>query len=336
MLITDIEEVREYVSVNKSFDLENIAPYLDRAESKYIIPVLGDELYDYLNRLVNAEQSPDLTETQELILEKARKALSNFAYALYLPLAQVQIDNAGVRIANTETMKTAWEWQIRDLQRDFYDAGWLALEDLQKFLEQNAGSGSGSAYDYWLDSSAYTILKECFINSADEFDKFYFINKSRRLYSAIKTAMKRVEILHAKPSLGAEYFDELKTKIKDESLTADDVKLLDTYLRPAVANLTIAESISELPVIIGNDALSLFNNERIINKSDQKDDAQRISALQQKSLCSGMDFLKALRVFLNENANANLYATYFNSDTYSDPEEDNETPEPPAGGGIYF
>ena len=75
MLITDIEEVREYVSVNKSFDLENIAPYLDRAESKYIIPVLGDELYDYLNRLVNAEQSPDLTETQEKQIKKILRGL---------------------------------------------------------------------------------------------------------------------------------------------------------------------------------------------------------------------------------------------------------------------
>ena len=176
MLLKNLTEVKQHISVNVTENIANITPYILQAEQQFIIPAISKEEYDLLDAAYNVT-NPSLTTFQTNLLKKIQAALVHYTYYLYLPVLQVQISSAGVQIVSTETKKTAFPWQIKELQASWLRSANVCMDDLLAFMEANKIN-----LTQWPSTAAYTEYKELFITTTEDFHKQFSINNSRLVF----------------------------------------------------------------------------------------------------------------------------------------------------------
>lgn len=292
-LIKTTTELKKYLPVNKDFNVEGLLPFVTQAEVDFIIPAISKAQYDDLNTEYN-DATPSLSDAQTALLEKVQPALAHFAFNKWIPFGQVQIDSAGIRIANTDTMKTAFQWQTDKLEESSKQSAYSHLETLLTFMEENKAD-----YTLWTASSAYTIFKEAFINTAIDFNTYIDIKTSRLTFVSLKPSMKKAEDFDIKRVLDTTTFDAIKAEIKSGSISSGNATLL-TYIRPAVAHLTLARALQSNAVVITDKGYIVSKNVGFMSVgaydaagADLKD------AMIRQAMQDGEAYLKQLYNYLN-------------------------------------
>ena len=309
-LLKDTTTLKLYLTVNKDFNINDLLPFIKQVEQEVIIPNISKAQYDDLNDEYNAV-TPSLSSEQTSLIEKLQPAIAYLAFSKWVPFGQVQIDSAGIRIASDENMKTAFQWQTDKLEERALFMGFTFLEQVLVFMEENK-----TDYALWTASDEYDTYKECFINNAIDFDKYYSINASRLLFLSLKPAMRKVQDFNIKAALDATLYALILSEIKSGSISADNQALLD-LIQPAVAHLTISRAINEKTVIILPNGLVCIKNVGFmtVNAFDSAS-GEMVDALKRSAESDGQNYLKQLRDYLNNNASESKYATYFASDLY--------------------
>lgn len=325
-LFKTVTDIKNYISVNVTTEFDTIKPYIEQAQIKFIKPVLGKILYNKLVDWVDSEDSDDSTGFMDDLLIKVKLPLIYYAYYLYAPIGNIQIGDRGFQIDTSETKKTAFEWQIDKVMESWLNTAHDFIEELilwlEEFVEEH-DSDSGIIHEdivAWANSDAYTISHDLFINTADDFNEEMFINKSRRLFVALRPIMKSIERKHILPVLGEDYYNELKNAIQDRKISSDNQVIINK-IRPALAHLTISRALSEISVDILPEGNFINWKQGIIN-AKRPAGLNYISWLKQELKKDGDTELREVQLYLDQNANTSKYSTYYNSDKYfedSDP-----------------
>ena len=324
MLFKTITEIKNHVPVNASFAFARISAFLSEVEQQIIIPLISQAQYDDINTAYNGA---GCSTDQQLLLDKIQPPLANLAFALAAPSLIISVGEFGIHITSTEDKKTPFEWQLREWQSRLENAGNSALDTLLTFLETNK-----TTYTIWAGSTAYPEFKEFFINTTTQFDDVVNIRGSRRLFIALKQAMKRVEDFKILPVIGQEYFDELKTQNAANTTTAANLLAL-ALIRKATAHFTIAFSIPELPLIIEHDAITMKSYMSDVYKKFRAD-TEFISALILQREQTGDTYLQQLRDLLY--ATTANYTTFRDSTSYDPPSTTSHTSFPNDEEKKYF
>lgn len=291
MLFKSTEEVKKHISVNHNFELEDIAPSVRQAAQKYIIPAISKAFYHEL--LEAYKGTPD--EKQQKAIEHVQAAMANYTYFLYAPVGFVQIGNAGIQEANTESATAARQWVTYDLKKALLEAGDIGLDALLEFLEENADD-----YETWKDSAAYTINRELFINNATVFSKFTNIQNSRRTFLALRPFIAKAERFFITPTISTELFQELKTALKENTITEEQQRVID-LIQPALAQLALHKAIPEIIFQVSAEGIRVQSWNNGFLKKDTASDNQ-LSFLYNTLEVDGNADLKTLQDFLFENA----------------------------------
>lgn len=311
-LIATIDDFRQHVALNKSADEDYFAqlqPDLLLAEDDYLRPALGAEFYD---ELLAAPASAATDRLRQLLAS----ALANLTMVSYVDFAQVQISGSGVQIISTEREKTAFQWQINALKASYSRKGNNGLEKALAYLESHADD-----FPTWATSDTAKAARGQFITSASAFSESYNISNARLTFLALGSLLRKTERFRLEPALGTDFYDELKLQLRDGDLSAENEKLLDDYLRPALAHLVMAQAIGELGFALNGSALEL-NVYRPDDSNGKESDPGLTQLLDMKAdqaLDDGERYLRQLAKHLNGTASATRYATYFNSDAYRPP-----------------
>ncbi|WP_460501919.1 DUF6712 family protein, partial [Hymenobacter agri] len=241
--IRTIEQFCAHVRVNVSgTDLENLAPDLQLVETRQLRPLLGPALYNDLQALSDADLeqllAPGSTDVRSELLRLVQRAVANLGIVEYMPLLQVLISDSGVNLVGS---KTAFQWQIKDLQASFTRKGTNALEEVLEHLDAHLDAPELAA---WGTSTAAVATHQYLLATARQFSVHYAIGDSRLTYLALLPTLRKVERFDLAPALGAAFYAELKEQLRDRDLSADNAELLDDYLRPALAHLVVAKALS--------------------------------------------------------------------------------------------
>lgn len=324
MLFTTVDQLQLFLPISQSFTFEQIKPFIKQAEDNFLIPCIGKEQYTDLN--VAFAGTP--TQAQTDLIEKCQAPIACFAYMLYTPWGQVHISDAGIQIASTEHMKTAFQWQIDDLELSALKSGFSSLDSLLEFLEENK-----TTYTIWAGSSSYTNFKDFFVNTTAVFNEIFpQIGNSRSNFKALKPVMKRVEDFKITPLLGPEFMEELKTQHAGNSLTAANLKVIK-FTQKSIVYITIAEALTEMSVLIDERGVMYFNNTGGSLTMKTKEPAQKttIDKIEARARANGETYLSMLRNLILDNITD--YPTYSASSTYDATEVDFE--QNPDGQDYY-
>ncbi|MCX6305529.1 MAG: hypothetical protein NT040_11225 [Bacteroidetes bacterium] len=328
MLITTIAQLRAASSVNVSNSVENWLPYLADAEDMFIIPAIGQSLYDaILDSLesvpVDVIESADpisdpgvgghrLPPTNAEILEalilKVRKALA--LYALYLGIDEmsVSVSSAGIQVLQSDTHKPAPQYQIMNLKETYLTRAHRQVDLILSFISKNVDQ-----------------LPDClppvapyFLRNAEEFQLQCDIHSSRRVFLSLMPIIGSIEKKYIKPTLSAGLFDSLKTDFQTPEALTDDEQVLIDMILPALAHLTLARALLEISIDvldwgIFNNSTNTFNSMATKNQANM----ERISIMREENQRDGEAELKMLQEFLDNNANASRYAAYFESSRFA-------------------
>ena len=130
-LFTTTEELKDFLPNTAGDILEQVLQFVGIAEQQQIVKFIGQATFDDLNADYNADT---MSADQENLLEQLRKPLAFFAMEYYIPHGQVLISPSGIRINNTDTMKTAFEWQIQQIKWAYHTQAFDMVDRLIKWL----------------------------------------------------------------------------------------------------------------------------------------------------------------------------------------------------------
>lgn len=208
-------------------------------------------------------------------------------------------------------MKTAFQWQIANLQTSLLLQAGSAADDMLAYMEANKAN-----YTLWTASDAYTDFKETFITSAIQFTKlFYPLGNSRLNFLAIRASMLIVEDLDIQAELGEDYYTELKTQHKASNLSANNLKVYNILVK-AIAFMTIRKAITNLSVTIDPRGILNFVSTSNTTTLDNKEPAKDHMIAKMESECEkhGRAYIQKVKDFLA--ANIADYSTYAASSAY--------------------
>ncbi len=315
-LAKGIDDFIGYVKAATNF--EDIEIYLQEAETRFLKPMISAAQYNALHAAYQAAASDDaLSPADRELITRCRPVIVNYALAIGVPKLQVVVSSSGVHIYSNEQQKTAFSWQIDDLVNGYFASGDSYADALLQYMEENKAT-----YTAWANSSAYTVFKSVLVPDTATFSSIVNINDSRRVFLRLKPAMLVIQDMKIKSAISSAYFAELLAEISSGTFTpANEEPLL--LAQKAMVYLSCSHALAEMTINVGVDGVSITAS-RNTDKTQTKAPAElnRISAIASSWQDTGNSYLAELVAYLNQNASASLYATYFNSTQYRNPATD--------------
>lgn len=234
MIIKNIDDIKKHIPLNTNEDIAKFAAQIDRAEQRYLKPVIGLDLYTSLDEYINAED-PTADKALDAIKPLCIAVVANFCYFLSIPQLDVVSTDAGFAVVSNANQAPASTARVEKLQQSIKEAGFDAIEALLEFLETNKDD-----YDEWTSSDAYTMQEQNIINSAAEFSKYLGIENKRLLFARLRDYITTVEDTVLPTYIGSGTVEYIKEQIK-ETNPDDAVTAILRNLKYALVNFTIAE-----------------------------------------------------------------------------------------------
>lgn len=202
---------------------------------KHLEPVLGIDLITKLETDYIAIIAAPASEYGKLIIQFER-CLYFFIADKLLHKKKVQLGAGGITTQHTENSKPASQQEVLNLKETLLESAFDAIEYMLEFLEKNVDD-----YPEYKNSDTRKEYIKLFLPSAKIFSDSYKLEKQYQTYLHMIPTMKVVEELYIEANISTPYFEELKQKLEDASLTAADKKAL-LQIRKIVANYTIYEA----------------------------------------------------------------------------------------------
>jgi hypothetical protein len=237
MIVKSIDQVREVIPVNASVDYSTLTPYLQIAEDKFLLPVLGQSFYDELDSAENP------TEAQAKALKKCRAASVN--YAMYHGFDMLNVTFADNGYLRSDKDTGLYRYQEENLKDRFKNDAFDNLDNLIEYLQTNA-----STFEQFRSSQFYTDTKGTFFPNTRSFNDIYNINNSRLVFLQIARFFDRVIDFEIVPAIGRTLYDKVVAEMKKETGSGQqpDISLitLTPYIRKPLAYLAVAYGIDEI------------------------------------------------------------------------------------------
>lgn len=314
----DIEDFKKYVPVNAGFGFSTIEIYLNAVDRDELAPLFGKTFLNEIQELFEAEESAsDLDEPVKEFVELLRIASANLALLHWLPIGQVSVSQAGIQIASSENQKTAFQWQIKDIEDKLAESGFNALDKALQLLEDNINN---SAFATYKSSEEFKANNYLFVPFATDFCKHYSLFSTSRInYKKMLSVIKKVEDFEIKPAIGESYFNDLKTKLQAGETLGTNAKKIVELIQPALVNLTVARAIGDLSIAIDSKGLLQFDNtggRQTIDSKKTAGDGQlfRLATTAERD---GKIYMKQLRDYLETHKDD--YPLYTSDAKYTAP-----------------
>lgn len=139
-----------------------------------------------------------------------------------------------VKTASDGTDRIPWEWQLDRDDAIHLEEYYRAVERLIRYLDDNE-------VDTWMNSDQKKTASALLIRSGREFDKYFPIQSSERMYMLLVGFIREAQIRHVKPAYGGQWDDLLN----DKGIPETEVHFAACK---AVALLSMAIALRRLPL----------------------------------------------------------------------------------------
>lgn len=308
MLIRTIEEMKTVLgTVSQNTKFSTVLPYVEQACLIHLVPVLGNELLAELEaRLLEDDQTVSFREA----LAAVRRPLAYFAMLEALPFLNVHISDAGVMEANPTAAGPARQWSYQGVELATARNAEVFLDAAVRHFEDHAAS-----WPAWSQSEACTVRRGQLMPDALTLSKYLNLQGSRRAYLAFQPFLERAEELSIRPLVSGLLLDVLKERLMGGVQTPADTALLQR-LRPALAQLALAEALPELTISMSGAGLSVLTDSYVVKQrlASSQDEIERLAA---RARGYSDRYVAELQAFLARNVDA--YPEYRDSEAYQSP-----------------
>ena len=263
-----------------------------------LIQVIGRAVYD---KAENAYLKGDGNDQVRLV-QLVQRPIALLATLHYFQRNDVSHEDSGrkVKLSSDGTDKIPWEWQLDRDDSIHLQAYYSAVERLIRWLNESKDAD-------WQKSDAYRNAAGLLIRSGREFDTYFPISQSERMYILLLPFLREVQIDTVAPSYG-EGFDKLLDATSDVRYAASK----------ALALLTMSVALRRMPLqLIPYSVVQRFNaaNGMADSQPASLADTQRMAAMLEADAADWLERMRKLRdgtsgediPLLPSNSNTNKY-----------------------------
>ena len=292
-----MEEIRKYISVSASSEFEIIAPHIQNAERDYLVPLIGNELYQKLLSFCN-EEVHDLTDESvqktNQLLSFVRSAVIHIAYWIGFDVINALITDSGFKRTESPNVKSLFKYQENNLKDYLRTSGFNGLHTVLQFLELNLAD-----FKEFEDSPAFSLMRTSFVPTTYIFNEICFINNSRLTFLRMKPHLQILEETEILPILGAETYSYLKEELAKPEPDSKVYRILP-YIRKPLVFLASAMLMEESGADLTDNGL-YFKAVFAVHVNDTEikpSSPERISVLLARNRKLGTSYLALLRTYL--------------------------------------
>lgn len=309
-LINTIAQVKEYVNVSHGLSIETLRPALNEVEMQELTFYLGKDL---LNEVIAQVNSNPLTITPRI--EKIYKYVMAAAVGVAIfkagPEIEVLVNDNGILRQETNNEKTAFGGQVKRFRDTAGSRGYKAIDAFLAILEKDSQD-----YPEWQEAAYYELRDGLMIRSALEFEAAgESIKNSALTFQTLRPILKEIQERRIKDALP----ESLYQSLLDDPSNADNAVLLKNYIRPALAKLTIEQALTDLPVELDHESVTVS---QVALAGDARTSlAAPIHLIEKKAWGlrgRGEYYLSMMKDYLNRVANSSKYQDWFTSPFYSE------------------
>lgn len=263
-------ELKQHITVDANMVFGTMLPFINDAEKQYIIPIIGQALFDEIN---TQYQANTLSANNILLLPYIQKPLAYYAQLLSLNEITVNVGDQGIR----ENMQgdysmPAPRWKQEKLELQVMSKADRQADTLLQYLEINA---TALIYPLWFSNATLnTKMSGVIVYNTAIANTYIEINNSRRIFLRLKKYIKEIEGSIIKKLIGKDQYDLLVTHLKagGGAVTADEA-LLIALLEPIISKRALYTALPFMRVTYGgeNGGLLLYSGTDEIFKSFASD-----------------------------------------------------------------
>jgi hypothetical protein len=306
-LITTISELQEYVKVNNGLNIQTVTPGLNEVELQTLVFYLGTPLLD----IIKAEHvSQIFTARITAIYPYVRQALANLGVYKATHEIEVQIDDNGILRTETTSQKTAFGGQVARYRETIGNRGYEAIDMVLSIISANEAT-----YPEWNSSAYYAIKNGLLFTSAKDFSQYENIKDSALTFQALAGYIKS-----SLDNLEGSLPTAIYTNIRSAAPTAENLVLINNYIKVYLSKQAIYQALIELPVVVDHlgvtvNQLQLNNDARTRNSAPNMFIERKMNGLKNDAQAA----LSRMSEFLNVSATDSVYAYWFGSEFYDEP-----------------
>lgn len=313
-LIETISEVQEHVRVGNGLDFKTLTPALNEVEMQDLTFYLGKDLLD---EIIAQKYSMPQEYTERIGLIAPHVITAAVCLAVYKagPEIEVLVNESGIMRTETASEKSAFGGQVKRFRDTAADRGYRALDAFLLLLEDNAED-----YPEWYESQYYKQRRGLMIRSALEFEQAgEYIKGSSLTFKAMRSIILGIQEQRIRQSLPDAMYLEIINQLESDELSADNQILLDRYIRPAIAKLAIEEALTQLPVNVDHEAVTV--NQLELATDSRTSTTAPLHLVEKKAWSlrgQGEFYLGMMKEYLNQQASAAKYPLWFVSAHYAE------------------
>lgn len=319
--VGDYNFKEHYPEVNRNMSWSELTPYIRQATRRFILPFIGNDLYEDLADLVIAGTPLDAKQAE--CLERLRDAVAYYTIMVALPKKKAVITSMGAveNVATDGTTGTSL-WGFKTTLWSVAQDADRCMDEVLDYLEAQVIAGN-VYFDLWKDSDEYSAGKADLFRTTAEFQGFQNINKSRRTFVAMLPIIKQAAKRHIIPAVSKEQYDSLVTKLKANTLSADEKTLLE-HVRSALAAWAVYYAADKLPILPDHDGFRIISNAEAVDQRAYSSEVTQaaISAIKYAAEADARQNTADLVVFLHDNSDS--YPLW--NDSASNPDNDTDGP----------
>lgn len=303
-LIKNIAELKSVIGgIQKDMSDANFMPFVKSAETRFIMPIISEEFYDELTTLSNP------TTKQARLIDLLKQASGHYANMLSTIKMVLSRGDIGLMQNKTGNSVAITKWQYVADIKDSREKADAALEAALKYLHKNKAD-----FQTFLSSDEYKASANLLIPTATMLTEFLpVVDNSQIFYLRLANYIAKQQKYYIVPLIGKEQLEAFKTKARQASpnWTEKEQEAMD-LLCHAIANRAFAEAIPFLNINL--DMRVVSETDGVLNEDDLS--ADRKTGMQRACLEQAEKFSNMLVKFLNKNASATEFQSFYSSIFY--------------------
>ncbi len=313
-LIENISEVQQHIKVGNALDFQTLIPAINEVEMQDLTFYLGKDLLD---EIVAQKHSVPQAYTERIGLIAPHVIAATVCLAVYKagPEIEVIVNESGIMRTETANEKSAFGGQVKRFRDTAADRGYRALDAFLLLIEDNADD-----YPEWYESQYFKQRRGLMLRSALEFEEAgEYIRGSSLTFQAMRSIIRTIQEQRIRQALPDAMYLEILSQLEDNELTPPNKVLLNNYIRPALAKLVIEEALTQLPVSVDHEAVTV-NQLELATDSRTKTTAP-LHLVEKKAWSlrgQGEFYLGMMKDFLNHRASPTDYPLWYTSAHYSE------------------
>ena len=241
MLYQDFDDFKKYIggSFNYSVELESIQPSITLAAERHLEPFFGDQFIQ-----------DELTGTPSVsaeVTELFKRAVAHLTVYEYSKIGAIQFTESGIHRMDNDNLKTAYKYQVQELQETMLYAGYDIAERLQITLDK-------------IDPipANYLPFQLNWIRYAKDMRRYYSSQIPRYTFESMRNTAEEVEIWLSDSVACPDFYAEMLSE-RFTTTDSNKIELFDLFKR-AVAHFTVRFSIQKNIVQIKGSKVLVSNH----------------------------------------------------------------------------